>query len=162
MARYIGVVVVTPKTDKLHPLDENVPGRYPFTMEAEDETEAEKKILDRFHETIPVKTLDDFDFPVKEVKALVKPYTIVAVYHATFQRFCTGVNAKDPKDAEEKAQEACRTLNGYDEDSGDLLIIAGVLEGEHQVVDTEALKRAANHERASAFEDAINQGKTEG
>lgn len=135
MASYIGVVVATPKTDKLHQLDKNVPWQQPFNVEAENDTEAKKKTLDLFHKTVPVKVLEDFDFAAT-VKPMNRPYTVVGVYYGTLHRFCTSVDAKDPKDAEEKAQEACRALNGYDRDSGNLLIIAGVLEGKHEAVDT--------------------------
>jgi hypothetical protein len=57
-------------------------------------------------------------------------YTVVALYEDNFQRYCTSVLASSPEEAETLAQERCRNDNGFSPDVGDLLLIAGVLEGQ--------------------------------
>ena len=66
--KYKGTMVVKAVGSTIHELDKNVIGEYPFTVEANDALEAEENITDKFHETVPVKVLEDFMFHVKDLK----------------------------------------------------------------------------------------------
>lgn len=56
-------VTVKANTLSLHPVDEecNPCGSYKYMLEAQDEDSAKERALDSFHNTIPIKVLEDFD-----------------------------------------------------------------------------------------------------
>lgn len=65
----------------------------------------------------------------------LKPYTVLGVYRDNYQRYCTSVEARNPEEAGELAQEQCILDNGFI--GKELpLIVAGVIEGRHVCADT--------------------------
>ena len=69
----------------------------------------------------------------------LRPFTVVGLYRDNLQRYATDVWARDPEHAEELAQEICAEESGGESCGGahsNLLMIAGVLEGDVQMVDS--------------------------
>ena len=62
MNNYYVTVTKREQSAILHRLDENVPGQYP--IEAAESADA---ALDRFHNIVPIKTLDDFDITAEPI-----------------------------------------------------------------------------------------------
>ena len=65
-----------------------------------------------------------------------KAFTIFAVYRESGQRYATSLEAADPGEAEDLAQEQCRADNGFSEGEEPLLI-AGVAAGEIAALDSD-------------------------
>ena len=60
-------VIATQISDDVHELDEDVAGEYAFELsDTLNDSFACTLVLDTFHETIPVKVLDDFEFTVQD------------------------------------------------------------------------------------------------
>jgi predicted urease superfamily metal-dependent hydrolase len=57
----------------------------------------------------------------------MKVYTVIGIYPDNGQRFATGIEAKSPEDAEEQV------LNHLEEVTGETLMIAGTIEGNHMM-----------------------------
>jgi hypothetical protein len=56
-------ITVKALTDDLHPDDEqdNPEGEHHYKVEADDRSDAVELALDRFHDSVPIKVLDDFE-----------------------------------------------------------------------------------------------------
>jgi hypothetical protein len=57
----------------------------------------------------------------------VKQFTVIGIYEDNGQRYATCVEAETPDEAEEIA------LRAIAEDSGETLLIAGTIEGDHNM-----------------------------
>ena len=65
----------------------------------------------------------------------MKTYTIIAIYADNEQRYATSLEADSPEQAEKEAQAVCLRDNKWeDHEDKEPLIIAGVIEGEVNVV----------------------------
>lgn len=58
-------ICVNAVSDVLHEIDENVPGTYEITLDSPVQRgEAAEAALDKFHITVPIKVLEDFNIEV--------------------------------------------------------------------------------------------------
>lgn len=64
MAKFVSIVTVADPKRTLHTEDWEAKPWGSYIVHANDEEEA----LDKFHENIPIKVLDDFDIEVTQVK----------------------------------------------------------------------------------------------